>query len=180
MRLKVPALTVALTSLAVVGCGSAQTKTVTAAAAPVTSSATSSATSPSSPSSTTTSSTTQAIPQAEAGKIYLRDIAPANRAITTLGDETNSSTSTAQLQQDAKPVVNADEILDEKLLNLAQQYPKASSDLKTLVTADAAYSAELSDTADLTASQLTQTQARVGAAVNIVRSDLGLPQLKQG
>jgi hypothetical protein len=49
-----------------------------------------------------------------------------------------------------------------------------------LVTADAAYSAELSETADLTPSQLTQTQARVGAAVNIVRSDLGLLQLKQG
>jgi hypothetical protein len=174
MHRKVPALTVALSSLAIVGCGSSQTKTVTAAAAPLATS--SSATSSSS--STTTSSTSQAMTQAVAGKAYQRDVAPANKALDKFQSEVSGSPTNSQIAQASKPAVTAISTANGSLLTLAQRYPAAATDIKSLVTADTALSGDLQVPQDLTGNQLTQDLSKVNAAVSIVHSDLGLPQRK--
>jgi hypothetical protein len=162
-------LTAVTVALSIAACGSSQTKTVIETA-------TGAGTSVRNITAASSTTASTAMTKAQAAKLYLTDVAQANAALKKLESEVTRSTPEAQGQTDAKPVVTAYQTADEKLLDLAQQYPPAATDIKAMVTDDSAVVADYQDIAAPTNQQADQDIAKDQAAVNIVRSDLGLPQ----
>ena len=115
------------------------------------------------------------ITRARAASIYLADVAPVNAQGDRLGQEFTSSTSDAQLAQDAKPFVKAAKTVDSEFLALARRYPTAATALKAEVRADAILIAGLQDPAHLTTRDLQDDIDTTHTAANAARAQLGLP-----
>jgi hypothetical protein len=173
-------LILAAVAAALGGCGSSSTttRTKTVAAAPASAKSTSQSTS-----STSRSSTSTAVTKAEAGKQYLTIAAPLNATAKQVFASIKDSDNGQQVATKAKPLVAALNTANHQLITLASDYPTASSDLKALVKDDSALVADLTDVANVNglsesswAQQVSRDESQDAAAVNIVRSDLGLPQ----
>ena len=137
------------------------------------------------PSVPTTDTSTAAAPDLhKLAQTYLRIVAPANSVVTTFRKKAadwNDNTTNPQAAKEAAPVIAAFEKADNELLRV--DWPPATAvDVKALVTADGALIGDLNalENVDLLsagnwANQFSQDAGKVSAAVNIVRSDLGLP-----
>lgn len=141
---------------------------------------------PSATSTTTspTASTSTTISTATAASAYLADVAPANAALTAFSGATsrwNSSTTNAQGEMDAQPVIAALQNLDTALTSY--QWPTdAVADVHTMIGDNGALIGDLQSIANLTLvndsgwlSTLQRDAAADHSAVNLVRHDLGLP-----
>lgn len=153
-------------AVSVVGCG-AQTKTVTQNAPATQTQA-----------STTQTRTTAAMTKAQAAKVFLADVAPTQVAAHKLNRELTASTTDAQLQRFGKPYIQAMQAANAKLLDLAQEYPAAATDLKALVNADTGEISDLQAPSSINAHQLVSDINATHSASEIVRSDLGLAPSK--
>ena len=137
------------------------------------------------PSTTQASSTTAATTKAQAGSSYLAAVGPSNSAMDSFSTEAQAwtdSTTDSQAEDQAQPLIAAIRTLEPKLLAIATDYAPAATDLKAEVNAAAAVQGDLASLSNvnfLNASSWTQQfasdAAKLGAASNIVRSDLGLP-----
>jgi hypothetical protein len=123
----------------------------------------------------------------KAGAQYLKDAAPVNKAFGTFAAEAGkwtNSTPSRVAGAEAKPLEKALGIFDHLLL--VQTWPsKAKTAVRHLYNADVSLSGDLAGLSSvnvLTSSQWGITFAKdattVGAAVNVVRHDLGLPAAK--
>jgi hypothetical protein len=126
--------------------------------------------------STTSTVARGSITRAKAASVYLADVAPVNAQGVRLGDEFTSSTSNAQLAQDAKPFVMAAQKVDGEFLALARRYPAAAPALKAEVKADGVLIAGLQDPLHLTTRGLQDGIDATHTAANAARAQLGLPQ----
>ena len=136
--------------------------------------------------SATTSTTAPAgMTRAQAAEDYQSDVGPANAAVGAFQQKAQAwtdSTTATQAEADAQPLIRAINALEPKLLQLAQQYPSAATDLKAQVTAAATVAGDLTSLGSQTTFSasswvqgFTTDAAKLGAASKIVRSDLGLP-----
>jgi hypothetical protein len=168
-----PAIATAL-AVAVAGCGGS-TKTVTAPA-PATQA----------PAATATpSATASAMTKEQAAHAYLTAVAPADaigKAFFAKAKAWPDSTSGSQAASDAKPYVQAITDLRTKLLDLAKAYPAAATDLKAMVNANAPVQGDLAGLANVDGlsesswgQQFATDASKMSSAIDIVRSDLGLP-----
>lgn len=134
------------------------------------------------PATTTSLSTTT---KSQAASAYLAAVAPANSAANAFNAEVKTwtnSTTNAQAEADAQPVIAAFQAVQPKLLAIAASYPPAAVDLKAEVNAYAPLLGDLTSLGSVNllnaSSWVQQTDsdiAKASAAANIVRSDLGLP-----
>ena len=164
-----------LVAVAVAGCG---TSGNASSSAPAVSSSEQAVTS-------STSSAPTSISKAQAGQTYLADIGPANAALNALVAHAHTwtdATTSTQAAADVQPVTPALDKLRNQLLSLAQQYPAAASDIKSLVTAYTPLEGDLQLLATVNAfsvsswlQQFARDASNTKAAAAIVRSDLGLP-----
>jgi hypothetical protein len=119
-----------------------------------------------------------------AGKQYVKDVAPLNVSISKFNSEllkwTNSTTD-AQGENDAKPLITSMQDFQNKLLG--QSWPSAAKhDVRVLYNAISPLEADLENISDASAlndgtfsSKFNMDSAVVGSDSNIVRHDLGLP-----
>lgn len=157
-------------ALALAGCGSSQVTTVTQATQHT---------------ATPHTATAQGMSKAQAGRIYESDVAPVHVALATFSAKASAwteSTTGDQADADSQPVVDALDTLSGQLLTLAQQYPAASSDIKSQVKAYvpvegdlAAISSQNIFSAGSWVQHFATDLSNTKAASAIVLSDLGLP-----
>jgi hypothetical protein len=126
--------------------------------------------------SATSTTASGSVTRAKAASIYLADVAPVNALGTSLGAEFTSSTSDAQLAQDAKPFVKGAQRVDSQFQALARKYPAAATTLKAEVRSDGTLIAGLQDPAHLTTRALQDDINATHTAANAVRAQLGLAQ----
>jgi len=118
---------------------------------------------------------------------YLTIVAPVNVAAAKFNSQANEwsdSTSDAEAEADARPLITAVLKLNSKLKD--DRWPKSSkSAIKTLVSVDTALVRALRslssvDQVDLSSlfSTFQRDQSDLGAAASLVRQDLGLPPVK--
>jgi hypothetical protein len=128
-----------------------------------------------------------AISQKAAARQYLTIVAPVNAAADKFNSQANewsNSTTNAQAEADAKPLISAVLKLNSKLHN--DRWPTSSrSAINALVSADAALIKalrSLSSVNQVNASSLISTfhrdQGDLGSAATMVRRDLGLRPVK--
>jgi hypothetical protein len=156
----------------------------TAAAAAATSSPTTHAPATTAPTSTTKPTPAPTITVKTAGQQYVNLVNPVNAAISAFRTKANgwsNSTTSAQAEADAQPLISALQNLQNGLLH--DQWPAAAgTDVKAVVQAIAPVTGDLEGLASvnlLNASSWSTTfqrdEASMGTAANVVRSDLGLP-----
>jgi hypothetical protein len=119
---------------------------------------------------------------------YLRIVAPANRAAEAYSKEAESwngiNPTKEKIDAATKPVIVSFEKADNALLRV-QWPPAIRGDIKVLVNADGAVVGDLQSLSRQNATsigqwatQYSKDSAQAVAAVNVVRSDLGLPPAK--
>jgi hypothetical protein len=122
-----------------------------------------------------------------AARQYLTIVAPVNAAAARFNSQANEwsdSTSDAEAEADAKPLIGAVLRLNSKLKD--DRWPKSSrSAIKSLVSVDAALVKALRSLSSVNQTDLSslftyfqRDQSNLGAAATIVRHDLGLPPVK--
>ena len=122
--------------------------------------------------------------RAHAAKQYLADVKPANAAMKRFeanAGKWNSATTDAQAEKEAAPVVRALRRLQSDLLG--QSWPSvARTDIRKLYLSISGLEADLLSLANVNllnsgawSSSFDHDLTRLGAEVNLVRHDLGLP-----
>jgi hypothetical protein len=125
------------------------------------------------------------LPEAQAGQMYLSDLAPVHSAVAaflTVTTTWNLTTTRAQATADAAPLMAAIRTFDSELSSTP--WPaNASADVQTLITEDKVIIADLTGLDVITHATVGAWEVNIAADTdvdasdsNLVRSDLGLPQ----
>jgi hypothetical protein len=126
-----------------------------------------------------------ALAAAQARQDYLNDVAPVRTAGTVFATDVTTwslSTTRAETEADAAPLITAEENFDQALSSTA--WPaNAAAAVQTLITENKVIIADLNDLDTVTYAtvagweiKLSQDTVVDGADSNLVRSDLALPQ----
>jgi len=125
----------------------------------------------------------------QAAQTYVSDVARVNDAravFHALAEKWDSSTTNAQAQAAAAPLVNALDAVQPKAQSLAADYPAAATQIGAVVSAVMALNNDLSQLANLKATidvnpwsqRYDSDRAALTTASNALRSALGLQQAR--